>query len=297
MSSPLVSIVIPTRDRPQLLPYAVKSALAQTQPDIEVIVVDDGSLKPVELSPDPRLKIINLKTSRGGAAARNVGTEMARGKWITYLDDDDCLLPHMVEVSLDALTKTTHPSPVGVISGIEVVNLNRDVLTKRLPPPIRLKGCHFSLENLEPGKTYTTKQTLVVEREVINQIGGWDESFRSRVHTELFLRLNVVCTIIGLPVVTYQLLRDQQARVSRDPNLRQESFYRLIEKHHDIFKAHPKMFSEFVYQQALTSYEMGQEKAALNHFIWALELHPTHILGLSLRTSLARLTHPLKVPV
>lgn len=295
MSNPLLSIIIPTYNRPHLLPLAVETALAQTIDDLEVIVVDDASTQPVELPSNPRLRVIHLPTSHGGAGARNVGTEAARGRWITYLDDDDQLLPHMAKVSLEALTQTTLPAPVGVISGIEVVNAQGQVTGKRLPPPARLRGAHFSLEELEPGLSYNTKQTLVVEREVIRQIGGWDETFRSRVHSELFLRLNPVCTIIGLPVVTYQLLRAQQDRVSRDPKLRQESFHRLIEKHQDIFKAHPKMFSDLVYQHASTSYQIGQNKAALAHFLWALKLHPTHILGLSFRPTLSQLTKRLKI--
>lgn len=294
MSTPRLSIIIPTYNRPHLLPRAVASALAQTIDDLEAIVVDDASTQPFELPSDPRLRVIHLPNSHGGAGARNVGTEAARGRWITYLDDDDQLLPHMAEVSLEALTQTTLPAPVGVISGIEVVNAQGQVTGKRLPPPVRPCGAHFSLEELEPGLSYNTKQTLVVEREVIRQIGGWDETFRSRVHSELFLRLNRVCTIIGLPVVTYQLLRAQHDRVSCDPTLRQESFHRLIEKHQDIFDAHPKMFSDFVYQHALTSYQMGQNKAALDHFWWALKLHPTHISGLSIRSTLSQLTKGLK---
>lgn len=290
MSPPQLSIIIPTYNRPHLLPLAVESALRQTVQEIEVIVVDDGSSQWASLPRDPRLQVIRLARSRGGAAARNIGTEAARGRWISYLDDDDRLLPYMAEVSLEALEKTDLPPPVGVISGIEVMNSNGEILKKRLPPPIRLKGCHFSLENLEPGKSYNTKQTLVVEREVFNQIGGWDESFRSRVHTDLFLRLNAVCTLIGLSVPTYQLLRDQQARVSQNPKLRQDSFHRLIQKHQAIFEAHPNMFSEFVYQEAFMSYKIGQKKAALIQFFWALKLQPAYISRLSLRRTVSQLT-------
>lgn len=283
MSFPLLSIIIPTHNRPHLLPLAFESALKQTVSEIEVIVVDDGSSEPVSLPDDSRLQVIRLARSRGGAAARNIGTQAAQGRWITYLDDDDTLLPQMAEVSLEALEKTNLPPPVAVISGIEVVNLEGQILKKRLPPPLRSRGCHFSLEEREPGKSYNTKQTLVVERDVINQIGGWDESFRSRVHTELFLRLNAVCTLIGLSVPTYRLLRDQQARVSQNTNLRQESFHRLVQKHKEIFEAHPKMFSEFVYNEALISYKLGKKKAALAQLLWSFKLHPVHISRLAFR--------------
>jgi glycosyltransferase involved in cell wall biosynthesis len=279
MSNPLLSIVIPTRDRPHLLPRALKSALEQTIDDLEVIVVDDASTQPVDLPSHPRLRTIRLSSSRGGAGARNAGTEAARGRWIAYLDDDDLLLPQMAAASLAALEETTLPAPVAAISGIEVVNAQNQVTKTRLPPPVRLRGCHFSLEELEPGKSYNTKQTLVVEREVIRKIGGWDESFRSRVHTDLFLRLNPVCSLLGLPIVTYQLYSHEGDRVSRNPSLRQESFERLIYKHRELFNAHPKMFAHFVYEHACMSYKLGQRRAAFSSFCWAIGLAPIHTLS------------------
>jgi Glycosyl transferase family 2 len=269
-----LSIIIPTRDRPQLLPRAVESALSQTMTDLEVIVVDDASTQPVDLPIEPRLRVIRLSMPRGGAGARNVGTEAARGRWVAYLDDDDCLLPHMAAVSLEAIALATLPPPVAVISGIDVVDDAGKTLETRLPPPSRPRGCHFALEALEPGKSYNTKQTLVVEREIILQLGGWDETFRSRVHTELFLRLNPACSIVGLPVVTYQLYEHPGARVSRNTNLRQESFQRLIDKHEAIFRAHPQTFANFVYEHARMLYRMGDKSQALSSVFWAMQIAP-----------------------
>ncbi|MGF1495581.1 MAG: glycosyltransferase family 2 protein [Elainellaceae cyanobacterium] len=277
MSTPQISIIIPTHNRPHLLPLAVQSALSQTYEDLEVIVVDDASSELAELPEDPRLKVIQLKQGVGGAGARNIGTQAARGRWVTYLDDDDCLLLNMVEVSLSALESTTTDPPVAVISGLQKVNQHGEVLSTRLPPPQCPKGSHFFLETPEPGRSYHTKQTLVVERDLVLKIGGWDETFRSRVHSEFFLRLNPECTLIGLPIVTYHLLSHTGDRVSGNPKLRQESFSRLIQKHRDVFSAHPRMFADFVYKHASTSYQMGQKRAALIHFLWSLKLHPIHI--------------------
>jgi hypothetical protein len=276
MNSPTLSVIIPTHNRPHLLPLAVQSALDQTFEDLEVIVVDDASTELAVLPNDPRLRVIRLSMSRGGAGARNVGTEAAQGRWITYLDDDDRLLPHMVATSLAALDQATLPPPVAVISGIEVINAQGQPLHQRFPPPVRPRGCYFALEELEAGKSYNTKQTLVVEREVILQMGGWDETFRSRVHSELFLRLNPVCSIVGVPVITYQLYKHGEIQVSRNPALRQHSFEQLIQKHRAAFEAHPKMFAKFVYDHAQTSYEQGQIKAAIVNWLRAMKLSPQY---------------------
>lgn len=276
-SNPCISIIIPTYNRPHLLPRAVKSALEQTIGDLEVIVVDDGSFEPVVLPEYPRVRIIRQSVNRGTAAARNAGAKAARGHWICYLDDDDLLLPQMTEVSLAALANTTLPPPVAVLSGLEVVNKQGQVVETRLPPTLP-RGKHFFLEDIEPGQSFISKQTLVVEREVLLGIGGYDESFSSRVHTEMFLRLNPVCSILGLPTVTYQLCGHEGPRISRDPSRRQVNFQRLVKKHKSLFLAHPKAFARFVYQHAGNSYRVGQKKAAFASLLWAMQLDPIYTL-------------------
>jgi glycosyltransferase involved in cell wall biosynthesis len=90
---PIVSVVIPTRNRPALLLRSVRSALSQTLRDIEVVVVIDGPDELTEASlatvQDARLRVVSLPESLGGCEARNRGAEAAQGKWVAYLDDDD----------------------------------------------------------------------------------------------------------------------------------------------------------------------------------------------------------------
>jgi len=279
MTEPYLSIIIPTYNRPQLLQRAVQSALAQTFEDLEIVVVDDGSPKPVSLIPHPRLRVIHHSENRGTAATRNTGAKAARGRYICYLDDDDQLLPHMAEVSIKALQDCDLPPPVAVLSGLEVVDQSGRVVSTRLPPTLP-RGAYFFLEEVEPGKSFISKQTLIVERKLLLDIGGYDENLQSRVHTEMFLRLNPVCSILGIPTITYRLMSHSGLRISRNPDLRQISFRYLIEKHKPVFVAHPKKFAEFMYQHAIRSYQMGQVPAALIYFLRAWQRHPIHISGI-----------------
>lgn len=287
MAHPLLSIIIPTYNRPRLLPHAVKSALAQTLEDIEieVIVVDDASSCPIDLPKNDRLRVIHLPKNRGGSAARNIGAKVAKGRWISYLDDDDRLLPNMVQVSLEGLQRTTLPQPVAVLSGIEVIDTEGNVKQTRLPPTLP-KGSHFGLEEIDPNQSFFCKQTMVIEKDIFLDMGGFDESFTSRIHTELFLRLNQVCSIQGLPLVTYQLLDHQQTRASNDPQKRQLNFNRLLTKHRSLFDKHPKMFANFLYDHAVTLYESDQKSTAINHLAQAIRVHPIH--------TIARMASPLK---
>jgi glycosyltransferase involved in cell wall biosynthesis len=96
----LVSAVIPTRGRPELLACAVRSALRQTWRYLEVIVVLDGPDLATEadlaLVADPRVRTVILPEPEGGCAARNAGVRAARGEWIAFLDDDDEWMPDKI---------------------------------------------------------------------------------------------------------------------------------------------------------------------------------------------------------
>ena len=104
---PLVSAVVPTRGRPELVRRAVASALAQTWGNLEVVVVVDGqddlTAKALAAIDDKRLYVVPLRQSVGGAEARNVGARQARGAWIALLDDDDEWLPEKIEAQMAAV--------------------------------------------------------------------------------------------------------------------------------------------------------------------------------------------------
>lgn len=117
-TTPLVSVIIPTFDRRELVVGAVSSALGQTYTKIEVVVVDDGSTDGTATSlvsrfgDDPRLRIITQENT-GVAAARNAGIEAAAGDLIGFLDSDDEWLPWKLELQVACLALL--PSDIGLI--------------------------------------------------------------------------------------------------------------------------------------------------------------------------------------
>lgn len=103
---PLVSVVIPTLGRPELVLRAVRTALCQSMTDIEVIVVVDGPDAATEAAlagiADARLRVIAHPINRGAGAARDTGALAAGSAWIALLDDDDEWLPSKLSAQLAA---------------------------------------------------------------------------------------------------------------------------------------------------------------------------------------------------
>ena len=279
MHSPSLSIIIPTHNRPQLLRRAIRSALAQTLPNIEIVVVDDASTPPVTLPDYPQVRIIRLSPGKGGAAARNVGVQAASAQWITYLDDDDELMPNMAQISLAAIAQATLPKPIGILSALAELNTEEQIRKVHSPPTLP-KGKHFCLEEIDRHHSFASKQTLVIERQVLLDIGGFDETFTSRVHTELFLRLNAVCSLVGLSEVTYRLHAHDGPRVSSSLQRRQQNFHRLIKKHHALFSSYPRSrYADFVFNHAYMLHRNQYYLAAIIALFNAFKIHPVQVIA------------------
>jgi glycosyltransferase involved in cell wall biosynthesis len=105
VKSPLVSVVIPTLGRADLLLRALNSVFNQTYKEIEIIVVvdgpDDRTIEVLEKIVDARLHVIANPRSLTAAGARNIGAKHAKGEWIAFLDDDDEWLPIKIARQLE----------------------------------------------------------------------------------------------------------------------------------------------------------------------------------------------------
>ena len=101
---PLISVIITTHNRNDLLRRAVQSILSQTYSKLEIIVVDDGSnpsaeeiIHSIDLPMGMKLSYFRHDTSRGACAARNTGIQASKGEYIIGLDDDDTYRPNRIE--------------------------------------------------------------------------------------------------------------------------------------------------------------------------------------------------------
>src|SRR5690349_21282427 len=114
--TPLVSAVIPTHNRPEVVIRAVRSVLGQSYAGLDIIVVIDGPDPATSAAlgsiNDERLRVITLPRSVGGSEARNSGVQNARGEWIAFLDDDDEWLPAKIETQMSLAQTMNGVEPI-----------------------------------------------------------------------------------------------------------------------------------------------------------------------------------------
>jgi glycosyltransferase involved in cell wall biosynthesis len=197
----IVTIVIPTRDRAQLLPRAIASAQAQTYRSVEIVIVDDGSAQAV--TPTPGTHHIRNEASRGVSAARNQGLAVATGEWIVFLDDDDELLPAFVDASLRHARGSKLPGPVSVLSTIEVVDEAGRRRDLRRPLTLTRGDSFFDADAGRP--FFAFANSLFAPVAAVRAIGGWDERLRAWEVEDFFIRLSRVSSIDALDAILYRM--------------------------------------------------------------------------------------------
>ncbi len=107
---PLISIILPTHNRPKLLEEAIESVIAQNITDWELIIIDDNSNPPVDKQYiqnkfSHKVHVLHHNLSKGGSLSKNTGIEVAKGKYIAFLDDDDLYAPTYLEEAINTLEK------------------------------------------------------------------------------------------------------------------------------------------------------------------------------------------------
>lgn len=186
MDSPaLVSILIPCYNAEAWVGEAIRSALAQTYPRKEVVVVDDGST-------DGSLEVVRSfgeqirwesGPNRGGDYARNRLLALARGQWLQYLDADDFLLPDKVAGQMEALA--AHPE-VDILFGPSIMQFHEGEATRRELLPIPEPHDPWAL--LATWKLPQTGSPLW-RRQTVEAAGGWKLGQKVCQEHELYLRL------------------------------------------------------------------------------------------------------------
>jgi glycosyltransferase involved in cell wall biosynthesis len=185
---PLVSLIIPAYNSRAYVCDAVDSCLAQTYPNCEIVVVDDGS---TDGTPDllrtrygDRIRLVE-QANRGAAGARNTGVREARGEFVQFCDSDDRLLPGKVQAGWQLFQQMPD---IALVYTFARIVLPDDVTEVPLPDVELPSGDLFCLLLCGYGNFVGTS-TVMVRRQAVLEAGGFDESLAVAEDWDLWLRL------------------------------------------------------------------------------------------------------------
>ncbi len=208
--SPLVSVVIPTYNRINLLSDAIKSVYEQTYKNIEIIVVDDGSTdatRQMVISCFPQVRYI-YQRNQGVSVARNTGIRHAVGEFVAFLDSDDLWIPGKLEKQLNEFKKSP---TLKIVAGNRIKIKPEERVSW---PRITTNTKNISFLWLLAGKHLPTP-SVIVRREVFSQVGYFNTNLTTGEDWDLWLRIVSVGSAVYLrsPVT---IVRDSRNSLSKD---------------------------------------------------------------------------------
>ena len=274
----MISIIIPTYNRAKYLPRAIESVLKQDYSDWELIISDDGSTDDTEIVVKEYLvdnRIIFIKNkNRGATAARNAGARIAIGEYVTFLDSDDEATPSWLFLFVEEIKKGAKV----VCCGYSYYDHNGIFLKENSP-------YHLGKIYLNKIGRFTNGGVFILDKNLFNQIGGYDENVQSGQHSEMALRLVQVLDkndidIVNIfePLIKVHVHRDEKIR-NNHRALYEGTIYTL-NKHRKLFESHKNVYKDYLSIAALGAFKINKKKEAQALFLKAWKIHPTSIKSL-----------------
>jgi glycosyltransferase involved in cell wall biosynthesis len=227
---PDATVIIPTRDRPDWLPRSLLSALGQHGTEAEIIIVDDGSTRPVSerltREAHSRVRVLRNPSSLGVARARNRGIDEAGGEWIAFLDDDDVWAPDKLSRDLAAAREGADFA----YSGGMTIDEQGVVLDVFDAPPAGEQLHRGALART--GQVPISMSNLLVRAELLRSLGGFDPEFSMLADWDLLTRLTAIGEGAATPdhLVGYTI---HSEGMHRDHEAAADERHRLERKHAD----------------------------------------------------------------
>ncbi len=269
--SELLSVVIPTHDRPDRLVEAVRSVLDQEFPELEVVVVDDGSGPATAdaldriAGADARVVVVRHDTPRGASAARNAGLDAARGELIGFCDDDDAWLPGTGRRAVEALTPAT-----GIVYGFHQVLIETTGRLVTFRPPAAPTSA--LLRWLDPSPSIFG----VVRRAAVGDALRFDTGLETAEDWDLRLRCADAAPMVLVPAPLYRYVQHADTRLTTTAAAAAQGHHGFLAKHRSTMTP-----------ACIAHHELGfalgtRDAAALRHQAALAVRHPANLASAAL---------------
>jgi LmbE family N-acetylglucosaminyl deacetylase/glycosyltransferase involved in cell wall biosynthesis len=267
---PPVSVVVRTRDRPELLRQALGSLALGGYRRAQVVLVNDGGAPPAVPADYPLPVVrLDLPGNRGRAAAAQAGVEAATGAYVAFLDDDDLAAPEHL-ATLAGLVGGAGVRVAYTDAAVGVYELDAHegwrCVERRLPYSRDFDADLLLLDN------YIPFNTLLIERSLFSQVGPFDPAFPFFEDWDFLIRLAAVAPFHHLPQVTceYRHFRGGGHHVLGAAPRGRADFLemkaRVLAKH--ATRLTPELLAAAIDRLRSELVELGEEKAGARREEW-----------------------------
>lgn len=272
---PLVSVIIPTRNRGSLIGRAIRSVLAQSLSAWELIIVDDASIDNtmdmVKSFSDDRILYLKMERRVGAAAARNSGIRLARGQYVAFLDSDDEWMSNKLQMQLQIFDKAP-PSTGLVYCGVVKRSRAHDKKTHA-----KMRG-NLHRQSLIKN-IIGTPSTVLIRREVLTADLMFDERLPARQDTDLWVRITAKYEVdcCAEPLVVKH--HDAPDRIGKNRVARRRGLLRFFRKHEQELVAAHRAAACLYLLKTGRKFEMRPRKPRIARWCYrkAISLQPTRI--------------------
>jgi glycosyltransferase involved in cell wall biosynthesis len=273
MNHGLVSCIIPTYKRSDMLLRAIYSILNQTYTNIELIIVDDNYpddeysrevQRKINLIGDNRLRYIQQETHTNGAVARNIGIKAANGEYIAFLDDDDEWVIEKIQIQKDLLDFL--PEEYGAVSCLSMVFKN-EVLRKY--------STIYTEENLhrqvlERSVSIHT-DTVLFKKKALDHSGYFDETLLRNQEIQLFLDFLINYKIKLIPQYLLKIyIDDPQNRPCTEKIIQvKEAFFKSTKRHFELYDipTRKRLYSAHYFEVAFVAIKERKFREAFKYLL------------------------------
>ncbi|MCC3411328.1 MULTISPECIES: glycosyltransferase [unclassified Microcoleus] len=216
--SPFVSVIIPTKDRPEMLEIAVKSVLNQTHENLQIIVINDGGVdiqtRLDKLNSESNITYLNHSQNQERSAARNTGIRAARGEYIAYLDDDDMYYPNHIQTLVEFLKNSDYKVAYSDAVMAEQQKQNGQYVTINRSVPYSLD---FDYNKILVGN-FIPMLCLMHEKSCLDETGLFDVNLNTHEDWDLLIRLSRSFKIAHINQTTCEFTRRDDSTTTTSKN-------------------------------------------------------------------------------
>ena len=269
--NPIVSVIVPTCNRPAMLRECLRSIGQQTYGNIEIVVVNDGgeSIREIvsSLELGREIQFIDHEARKGPAAARNSGIKAAKGEYIAYLDDDDVFYPDHISELINFLEN--HRSFVVYSDAVKVLQFKSDgkYLTK--------KSEHMHSFDFDAKKLLVSNHIPVIcvshRKDCVENVGYFDEKLSTHEDWDFFIRLSSLYSFGHVRKITceYRFKLDESSATTQKRG-------DFIKTAREIHRKHRNLITD---QSLLLKQKIFIAKQSALLFLWRMLMVEENLIG------------------